>query len=86
MLVDTGADGVFAGDPLGIAARLPDLKPPAPGGEVCVFDLSLPDPFADCSALYFADYSNYNSNLFGLVVDAADIGLADNGSEFSPTR
>ena len=29
----------------------------------------------DCAATYFADYSNYNSNLVGLVVDAEDIGL-----------
>ena len=28
------------------------------------------DPFAACAALYFADYSNYNSNLVGLVLDA----------------
>ncbi len=83
VLVDTGADGVFAGDPLGIPGDYLISKPAAPGGEVCVFDLSAPDPFAECAALYFADYSNYNSNLFGLVVDAADIGLDNNESGFS---
>jgi hypothetical protein len=42
-----------------------------------VFDLSLADPFDDCAETYFADYSNYNSNVVGLVVDAQAIGLSD---------
>ena len=59
------------------------MKLAAPGGEVCVFDLSLPDPFDACAALYFADYSNYNSNLVGLVLDAQTIGLVDGESDFA---
>jgi subtilisin family serine protease len=81
VLVDAGADGVFAdGD---LQADYLVSKLPGPGGEVCVFDLSLADPFADCTALYFADYSNYNSNLVGLVVDASAIGLTTGSSELA---
>src|SRR6266545_4668359 len=43
----------------------------------CVFDLSVPDPFDNCAETYFADYSNYNANVAGLVVDAQAIGLSD---------
>ena len=32
---------------------------------------------------YFADYSNYNGNLVGLVVDARAIGLVDGESDFA---
>jgi subtilisin family serine protease len=85
VLVDAGADGVFAGADEGLDGDYLISKPAAPGGEVCVFDLSLADPFAECAALYFADYSNYNTNLVGLVVDAADIGLTDSEPEFSYT-
>ena len=74
VLVDTGADGVYAGDDEGIPADYLVVKQAAPGGEVCVFDLSQPDALDDCTATYFADYSNYNSNVLGLVVDARDIG------------
>jgi hypothetical protein len=73
--VDTGADGVFA-DPA-LQADYLIVKLSGPGGVVCVFDLSLPDPFDSCSAIYFADYSNYNANVAGLVVDAEAIGLSD---------
>jgi subtilisin family serine protease len=75
VLIDVGADGVFADDEL--QADFLAVKLAAPGGEVCVFDLSLPDPFDECAALYFADYSNYNANVTGLAVDAAAIGLSD---------
>ena len=51
------------------------VKTPDSGGHVCVYDLSVADPFASCTELYFADYTNYNGNLVGLVVDAAAIGL-----------
>ena len=51
------------------------VKQAAPGGEVCVFDLSQPDALDECTATYFADYSNYNSNVLGLAVDARDIGV-----------
>jgi subtilisin family serine protease len=77
VLVDSGADGVYAGSDDGVDADYMIVKQAAPGGEVCVFDLSLADPFDDCAASYFADYSNYNSNLFGLVADAGAIGLSD---------
>jgi hypothetical protein len=73
VLVDAGADGVFADSDL--QADFLVVKLPGAGGEVCVFDLSVGTD--DCTALYFADYSNYNSNLVGLVVDAAAIGLDD---------
>ena len=43
----------------------------------------MPDPFDACTALYFPDYNNYNSNLVGLVVDASAIGLTTADSEFA---
>jgi len=81
VMIDAGADGVFA-DPA-LQADYLVVKTPDSGGNVCVFDLSLADPFASCAALYFADYSNYNSNLVGLVVDAGDIGLTTAEPTFS---
>jgi hypothetical protein len=75
VLVDKGADGVYAGDDEGIPADYLVVKQAAPGGEVCVFDLSQTDALDNCTATYFADYSNYNANVVGLVVDAADLGL-----------
>ena len=82
VLVDAGADGIFADAEL--QADYLIAKLPAPStGDVCVFDLSLADPFADCSALYFADYSNFNSNLVGLAVDASAIGLTDGAPELA---
>jgi minor extracellular serine protease Vpr len=83
VLVDSGADGVFAGDPLGIPADFLVVKLPQAGGEVCVFDLSQPNPLDSCAELYFPDYTNYNGNLFGIVVDARDLGLTNANSEFS---
>jgi minor extracellular serine protease Vpr len=81
VFVDAGADGVFADDDL--QADYLVAKLPGAGGEVCVFDLSLPAPFDECAALYFADYSNFNSNLVGLVVDASAIGLDDSAPELA---
>jgi subtilisin family serine protease len=81
VFVDAGADGVFADSEL--QADYLVAKLPGPGGEVCVFDLSLADPFDDCTALYFADYSNFNANVVGLVVDAAAIGLTDVAPELA---
>jgi subtilisin family serine protease len=81
VLIDAGADGVFADADL--QADFLVAKLPGPGGLVCVFDLSLPDPFEDCTALYFADYSNYNANLVGLVVDASAIGLTTGSPELA---
>ena len=81
MKIDAGADGVFA-DPA-LQADYLVTKTPDPGGNVCVNDLSLADPFKRCAKLYFADYTNYNGNLVGLVVDASAIGLGDGVEEFS---
>ena len=81
VFIDAGADGVFADEEL--QADYLAVKLPAPGGEVCLFDLSLADPFDDCAALYFPDYNNYNGNLVGVVLDAQAIGLADGASSFS---
>jgi hypothetical protein len=75
ILVDAGADGVFA-DPA-LQADYMIVKPPGQGGTVCVFDLSLASPFDSCAEDYFADYAVYNTNLTGLVVDASAIGLSD---------
>jgi minor extracellular serine protease Vpr len=79
VFVDAGADGDFA-DPDLMADYLL-VKLPQPGGEVCVFDLSLDDPFDECAATYFPDYNNYNGNLVGVVVDAGAIGLSDGNSQ-----
>jgi subtilisin family serine protease len=79
--VDAGADGVFA-DP-DLQADYLIVKTPDSGGNVCVYDLSLADPFASCAELYYADYTNYNGNLVGLVVDAADLGLTTGEPTFS---
>jgi len=83
VLVDAGADGVYAGDDEGIDADYLVVKQAAPGGEVCVFDLAQPDALDECAATYFADYSNYNSNVLGLPVSAGDIGLANGDSELA---
>jgi len=83
VLVDAGADGVYAGDDEDIPADYLLVKQAAPGGEVCVFDLSQPDALDDCAETYFADYSNYNSNVIGLPVSAADIGLSNGDSKLA---
>ena len=75
MLVDKGADGVYAGDDEGIPADYLVVKQAAPGGEVSVFDLSKPNALDNPTATYFADYSNYNSNVLGLAVNARDLGI-----------
>jgi hypothetical protein len=80
-LIDAGADGVFA-DPE-LRADYLIVKPPAPNGTTCVYDLSLPDPLDECTHTYFADYTAYNGNLTGLVVDASAIGLTDGDPQFS---
>jgi hypothetical protein len=73
--IDAGADGVFADDDL--QADYLVVKQTGFGGIVCVYDLSLADPFAECTEDYFADYSNYNANVVGLGVDAPAIGLTN---------
>lgn len=67
----------FAGTDDGVDADYMVVKTPDAGGNVCVYDLPQPDPFDECTALYFADYTNYNGNLFGLAVDANAIGVGD---------
>ncbi len=83
VLVDRRADGVYAGDDEGIPADYLIVKAPVAGGEVCVFNLALPNALDDCTATYFADYSNYNSNLVGLVVSAEDLGLNNNNAKLA---
>jgi subtilisin family serine protease len=77
VLVDAGADGQYAGSDEGIDADYLVVKEPVAGGTVCVFDLSQANALDECAASYFPDYSNYNSNLVGLVVDARAIGLSN---------
>lgn len=81
VLVDAGADGVFADSEL--RADYLVVKEAAAGGQVCVFDLSLADPFDECAASYFPDYTNYDGNLFGLAVDGRQIGLSNAEPELS---
>jgi subtilisin family serine protease len=81
VLVDAGADGVFA-DPELMADYLV-VKLAEPGAPVCLFDLSLADPFDDCAQTYFPDYNNYNGNLIGVAVDAQAIGLSTGQSELA---
>jgi minor extracellular serine protease Vpr len=83
VLVDLGADGVYAGDDEGIPADYLLVKQAAAGGEVCVFNLALANALDGCTATYFVDYSNYNSNLVGLVVDARRIGITSANSEIA---
>jgi hypothetical protein len=79
--VDVGADGVFADEDL--QADVLIVKPPGPGGFVVVYDLSLADAFENPVAVYFADYSVYNTNVTGLAVDAGTIGLSDGAPTLS---
>lgn len=76
--IDSGNDGNFA-DQLLKADYL--LVKPQGAGEVCLFDLSNPDPFADCAATYFSDYSFYNANVIGMPADAGAIGLTNGKPE-----
>jgi hypothetical protein len=52
-------------------------------GLTCLYDLSLADPFAACAETYFPDYSNFNTNVTGVVVDARAIGLTNGSSDLS---
>lgn len=79
--IDAGADGVFA-DPE-LKADYLVVKPPAPGGTICVYDLSTLAGHSECAETYFADYTSYNGNLVGLPVDASAIGLTDGDPELS---
>ena len=72
--IDAGADGVFA-DNLYKADYLA-VKLPFNAG-TCVYDMSLDRPFRTCAESYHSDYSRYNSNLTGIVVNAQAVGLTN---------
>ncbi|MEA2499256.1 MAG: hypothetical protein QOH26_1661, partial [Actinomycetota bacterium] len=78
--IDVGADGNFADD--GIGADFLAVKIPGTG-KTCLYDLSDQDPFAACAAEWFPDYSNYNTNVNGIVVDAEALGLTKQKSVIS---
>ncbi|MGH2828700.1 MAG: S8 family serine peptidase [Actinomycetota bacterium] len=82
VLIDAGADGVFADEEIGGDFL---LVKQALGGTTCLFDLSDPNAIeeGECSATYFQDYGFFNSNLWGLVVDAQAIGLSDTQPELA---
>jgi minor extracellular serine protease Vpr len=80
VLVDLGADGNFADDAIGADVLVVKLFQGA-GGTVCVFDL--PSDFSACDATYFQDYSNYNADIWGLVVDAGALGVTNGQSEIA---
>jgi hypothetical protein len=73
VLVDVGADGVFADASIGADAILVKF---AEGGTgiTCLFNL--PSDFSACDAEYFQDYSNYNASIWGIPVDAGALGLS----------
>ena len=79
VVVDVGADGKFADKQVGGDVMV--VKLPGPSGTVCVFDL--PSTFDTCDATYFQDYSNYNSSVTGLAVDATALGLSAAEHAFS---
>jgi minor extracellular serine protease Vpr len=83
VLIDAGADGDFADPELQADFMAVKTSGVGTGGTVCLFDLSLADPFAECVETYFADYSNYNNNVTGVVVDAQAIGLTDASPELA---
>jgi len=74
VVIDVGADGVLADPLIGGDALLVKL-PGGNFGAVCLF--LLPSSFESCDALHFPDYSNYNSTVTGLPVDAQALGLSD---------
>jgi hypothetical protein len=75
VLIDVGADGVFADASLKADAILVKLFGPGSAGDTCLF--VLPSDFGACDAEYFADYSVYNSALNGVAADAQALGLSD---------
>ena len=78
VLVDVGADGVFADATLKADVVL--VKPDR-SALVCAF--VLPSTFETCDATYFADYSAYNGTVIGLPADARLLGLGNNNSALS---
>lgn len=81
VLIDIGADGVFADPALQADALLVKIPDYGSGGTTCLF--VLPTDFSACDAVYFADYSVYNSTLTGLAVDAGALGLSNATSTLS---
>jgi hypothetical protein len=81
VLIDAGADGVFADPNLRADYVLSSL----PGNQVCLFDLSKTDPFSQCAATYFQDYRAFNTNLIGLPVDVSALGLKNSKPTLSYT-
>jgi hypothetical protein len=75
VIIDVGADGVFADPAMQGDALLVHTADYGSAGAVCLF--LLPSTFEACDAGYFADYSVYNSALMGLAVDAGLLGLTD---------
>ncbi len=75
VLIDVGADGVFADNAIGADAILVKLFGPGSAGDTCLF--VLPSDFSACDAEYFADYSVYNSALNGVAADASALGLSN---------
>ena len=71
VLVDVGADGVFADDTLDADVLIVEAAR-GRGGEDCVF--VLPSDLSACDAGYFQDYSNYNASIWGIPVDAGPSG------------
>jgi minor extracellular serine protease Vpr len=72
VLIDVGADGVFADS--GLDADVLVVKLAEGGtGQVCVF--VLPSNFNACDATYFQDYSNYNASVWGIPVDVSVLGV-----------
>ena len=81
VLIDIDADGVFADPALEADAILLKIPDYGSGGTTCLF--VLPTDFSVCDAVYFADYSVYNSTLTGLAVDAGALGLSNATSTLS---
>ncbi len=72
VLIDVGADGVFADSALDADVLVVKLADGGTG-QVCVF--VLPSDFSACDATYFQDYSNYNASVWGIPVDVGVLGV-----------
>ena len=72
VLIDVGADGVFADSALDADVLVVKLAEGGTG-QVCVF--VLPSDFSACDATYFQDYSNYNTRVWGIPVDVGVLGV-----------
>ncbi|MFB3738174.1 MAG: S8 family serine peptidase [Candidatus Velamenicoccus archaeovorus] len=70
VVIDVGADGVFADGTIGGDVLLVEMN-----GLTALY--RLPSTFDAPDATYFPDYSNYNSTVTGIVADAEALGLSD---------